>query len=224
MQTSSYPHAFLDTNALARLYCSITSHRLLPDGRYSRLRVLLSRGVIKLSTGEPQHRRSLELILNSTLRSCGSGLDPKIASLNVLLEIITAVKEGWLVIIYEWIAGALSPPHRALYSSLATSWSERVVDPEDKEVLKYAAIAYARYSFYRVRARGSEYLMASPMIIVSDDTDIIRAEAELNSDLWKSLDQVRREGYIIKSPNVERLIYVISFNDFRKLVMKITQF
>ena len=96
-----------------------------------------------------------------------------------------------------------------------------MADPEDREVLRYAALAYARFSFYLTRARG--YYMVSPMLIVTDDREILEAENGLEEDLARALDALRAAGYTVKEPVPEKLVHAVDYNSFKELVTRVTR-
>ncbi len=216
---SHYPHVFLDANALVKLSRSLSHHLVDERGRKSRIRVLMEAGVLRVATAESLLHAAQTVIERD--RSVWGNASP-----DILVEVLgEAIKEEWIILIHDEDADALDESRAKIYEALAEDWYNLLVsrDREDANMLRYAALAYAKFCVVRSRREGSDpYYVPSYMLIVSDDNDVYRVRRQLNRSLWEALRKAAEAGINFGRYPRKNLVSVAKWNEFKEYAKHLT--
>ncbi|MEM1610940.1 MAG: hypothetical protein QXQ57_04755 [Sulfolobales archaeon] len=95
-------------------------------------------------------------------------------------------------------------------------------DQEDAEMLRYAALAYAKFCLIHAHtAKSEDYYTPSYMLIVSDDDDVYSSRHLLNYGLREALRKAMQRGILIgRYPG--KLVSVAKWNGFKEYVLNVT--
>ena len=161
---SDRSHVFFDVNALIKLAQSLSHHRFDSQGRFSRVRIAMSYGVLRVTTSSRLMGMAKERILR---KFPSSKRDILIGELDV------AISNNWIELLSpdDLSFIALDDVRYYIYSNLAEDWYDLLKDrdEEDALMLREAALAYARNCIIRNRMG---YYVPSYFLLVSDDRDI----------------------------------------------------